>query len=42
MRGGGGAGWLGPRDHSRPLPTGAPMLFVIPWAVVKCLFENIQ
>ncbi|KAB1265671.1 Glucagon receptor [Camelus dromedarius] len=21
---------------------GAPMLFVIPWAVVKCLFENIQ
>lgn len=23
-------------------PAGAPMLFVIPWAVVKCLFENIQ
>nr|XP_023412477.1 glucagon receptor [Loxodonta africana] len=21
---------------------GAPMLFVIPWAVVKCLYENIQ
>ncbi|XP_006886379.1 PREDICTED: glucagon receptor [Elephantulus edwardii] len=21
---------------------GAPLLFVIPWAVVKCLFENIQ
>ncbi|XP_023366812.1 glucagon receptor isoform X2 [Otolemur garnettii] len=21
---------------------GAPMLFVIPWAVVRCLFENIQ
>ncbi|XP_057357820.1 glucagon receptor isoform X13 [Manis pentadactyla] len=21
---------------------GAPMLFIIPWAVVKCLFENIQ
>ncbi|XP_029783873.1 glucagon receptor isoform X1 [Suricata suricatta] len=21
---------------------GAPMLFVVPWAVVKCLFENIQ
>lgn len=21
---------------------GAPMLFVIPWAVVKCVFENIQ
>uniref|UniRef100_A0A2K6H0L3 Glucagon receptor n=1 Tax=Propithecus coquereli TaxID=379532 RepID=A0A2K6H0L3_PROCO len=21
---------------------GAPMLFVIPWAVVKCLFENVQ
>lgn len=25
-----------------PPPAGAPMLFVIPWAVVKCLFENIQ
>lgn len=21
---------------------GAPMLFIVPWAVVKCLFENIQ
>ncbi|XP_053424069.1 glucagon receptor [Nycticebus coucang] len=21
---------------------GAPMLFVIPWAVIKCLFENVQ
>nr|4L6R_A Chain A, Soluble cytochrome b562 and Glucagon receptor chimera [synthetic construct] len=21
---------------------GAPMLFVVPWAVVKCLFENVQ
>lgn len=24
------------------LPTGAPLLFVIPWVVVKCLFENVQ
>ena len=37
------AGSPGPRDQSCSLPaTGAPMLFVIPWAVVKCLFENIQ
>lgn len=37
-----GAGWPGPRDHSCPLPAGAPVLFVIPWAVVRCLFENVQ
>nr|XP_048285277.1 glucagon receptor isoform X4 [Myodes glareolus] len=24
------------------VPTGAPLLFVIPWVVVKCLFENVQ
>lgn len=37
------AGSPGPWDQSCFLPsTGAPMLFVIPWAVVKCLFENIQ
>lgn len=24
------------------LPTGAPLLFVIPWVVVRCLFENVQ
>lgn len=38
-----GAGGLaratGPQLFS---PTGAPMLFVTPWVVVKCLFENIQ
>ncbi|XP_019062235.1 glucagon receptor isoform X4 [Fukomys damarensis] len=27
---------------SAAAPTGAPLLFVIPWVVVKCLFENIQ
>ncbi|KAG8507543.1 Glucagon receptor [Galemys pyrenaicus] len=30
----------GPRTTAAP-PAGAPMLFVIPWAVVKCLFENV-
>ena len=25
-----------------PLPAGAPMLFLIPWVVVKFLYENIQ
>lgn len=41
---GGGRGAGGPRAPGPRLfsPAGAPMLFVIPWAVVKCLFENIQ
>ncbi|XP_075798248.1 glucagon receptor isoform X1 [Microtus pennsylvanicus] len=30
-----GIGWAA-------VPTGAPLLFVIPWVVVKCLFENVQ
>lgn len=35
------AGQRGSRPQLLPL-TGAPLLFVIPWVVVKCLFENIQ
>ncbi|KAL0595746.1 Glucagon receptor [Plecturocebus cupreus] len=39
----GGVGHAGRAFRPQLLPpTGAPMLFVIPWAVVKCLFENVQ
>lgn len=39
QRGGGAAAASGPQ---LPPPAGAPMLFVVPWAVVKSLFENVQ
>lgn len=31
-----------PHPSSAHLPSGAPMLFLIPWVIVKFLYENIQ
>lgn len=46
----GECGWAGPPDPVPccassvlcHLPSGAPMLFLIPWVIVKFLYENIQ
>lgn len=46
----GECGWAGPLTlsptvphlSSAHIPSGAPMLFLIPWVIVKFLYENIQ